>query len=277
MTPKYSDYRQNFINEAKKANCKISSVAIGEVGPNGENLFQDYAYIDQQKKITTIILSGLHGAEGYIGSEIQVEILRKLSVSELSTNLLFVHAVNPYGMAWYRRTNKNNVDLNRNAAFYTKKIENKKFSIFLPFLSSSSYFALLAQWPIALVKALALGARDTSQVIASGQYEYQKSIFFGGFETQKEVSLLISNIQTHCPNSEIFRVIDIHTGLGPSAFDSLLVSGDSKAEIEYFKQSKLAEFIVKSGLIVDGKITKDKEEEFILINGNKFSEEKSRL
>ncbi|MBK6276575.1 MAG: hypothetical protein IPF58_18665 [Saprospirales bacterium] len=60
-------------------------------------------------------------------------------------------------------------------------------------------------------------------------------------------------------------------------FEVTFLESKEKAEIEYFKQSKLAEFIVKSGLIVDGKITKDKEEEFILINGNKFSEEKSRL
>ena len=37
--------------------------------------------------------------------------------------VIFVHTINPYGMAWWRRFNENNVDLNRN--FLTR---NQKYS-----------------------------------------------------------------------------------------------------------------------------------------------------
>ena len=84
-------------------------------------------------------------------------------------------------------------------------------------------------------------------------------------------------VNTNRPNPNYSKFPNGPRYLSTYYFEVTFLESKEKAEIEYFKQSKLAEFIVKSGLIVDGKITKDKEEEFILINGNKFSEEKSRL
>jgi hypothetical protein len=37
-------------------------------------------------------------------------------------NVVLVHALNPYGFAWLRRVNENNVDLNRNFRDFTEPL-----------------------------------------------------------------------------------------------------------------------------------------------------------
>src|SRR5213592_2819131 len=58
--------------------------------------------------------SGLHGVEGFAGSAIQLQLLNSLPSLPQDAALIVVHVLNPYGMAWLRRFNENNVDLNRN-------------------------------------------------------------------------------------------------------------------------------------------------------------------
>jgi len=86
--------------------------------------------------IDVIHSSGVHGVEGYLGSAIQLRYLHELllqneemmkscradngtQVPETESpmkgrKVLLIHAVNPNGMRHHRRTNENNVDLNRN-------------------------------------------------------------------------------------------------------------------------------------------------------------------
>jgi len=62
------------------------------------------------------LISGTHGVEGYCGSGAQVDWLRReeFKVLPADTGVLIIHAINPYGFAWTRRVNEDNVDLNRN-------------------------------------------------------------------------------------------------------------------------------------------------------------------
>lgn len=84
------------------------------------------------KNVNIIHSSGTHGIEGYLGSAVQVRFLHELflhyeeklvsnqqptyipSPNDRVRKILLIHAVNPYGMRHHRRTNENNVDLNRN-------------------------------------------------------------------------------------------------------------------------------------------------------------------
>ena len=80
--------------------------------------------------------SGVHGAEGYTGSPIQIAWLKECPLKkEERPTMIFVHAVNPYGMAHYRRFDQDNVDLNRNALdFDAVKEEMKRNSqLYEPF------------------------------------------------------------------------------------------------------------------------------------------------
>jgi hypothetical protein len=57
-------------------------------------------------KDVLVYTSGLHGIEGYAGSAVQ---LRLLALGE-PTAVLWLHALNPWGMAQFRRVNEGNVD-----------------------------------------------------------------------------------------------------------------------------------------------------------------------
>ena len=65
-----------------------------------------------------VLTSGTHGAEGFCGSGCQVGLLHDdafvAAVDAARVRVVLLHALNPYGFSHLRRTNEDNVDLNRN-------------------------------------------------------------------------------------------------------------------------------------------------------------------
>ncbi len=85
----YAEARGKFLQACDHAGVAVESVDRPLPGPHGETLAIDHAWIgapDAQRVLVT--LSGTHGVEGFAGSGAQV--------------------------AWLRRVNEDNVDLNRN-------------------------------------------------------------------------------------------------------------------------------------------------------------------
>ena len=61
--------------------------------------------------------AGVHGAEGYTGSAILLQILKEKNIFDqmpANSKVIMGHVLNPYGMAHFRRFNERSVDLNRN-------------------------------------------------------------------------------------------------------------------------------------------------------------------
>jgi predicted deacylase len=116
-----SDYmmaRERFRAASLSLGYQHTAYPIDQVSPTGEELTIDVAIggsLTSQRAV--VISSGLHGVEGFLGSAIQLALLEKqrLTASFSSANkVVLIHALNPYGFAWRRRWNENNVDLNRN-------------------------------------------------------------------------------------------------------------------------------------------------------------------
>lgn len=85
--------------------------------PDGERLTIDVAQVGGREATGCLLLiSGTHGVEGFAGSGCQVGFLRDSLHAALDRNTcaVIVHALNPYGFAWTRRVNEDNIDLNRN-------------------------------------------------------------------------------------------------------------------------------------------------------------------
>ena len=86
--------------------------------PYGDDLTIDWISADplQAKDRLIVVTTAEHGIEGYFSSaELELfcdEYLPRLDPQ--TTGLLLVHAINPWGMKHWKRTNPNNVDLNRN-------------------------------------------------------------------------------------------------------------------------------------------------------------------
>ena len=108
----------------------------------GAKLFKYYLEIDEELSIDwisargltrneklLIITTGEHGIEGFVGSAMLQRFIKEYlpRLNPKTTGLLFVHTIDPWGMKHMRRTNSQNVDLNRNFLFDPQAI-NQAFN-----------------------------------------------------------------------------------------------------------------------------------------------------
>jgi hypothetical protein len=107
----YSEARQRFLSAALAAGATLWSYVHEATGPQGEELAMDAAWIGpRDAPRVLVILSGTHGIEGYQGSAAQLGTLHQRA-RHLPDGcaMLLVHGVNPYGFAWNRRVNEDNI------------------------------------------------------------------------------------------------------------------------------------------------------------------------
>jgi len=178
--------------------------------------------------------------EGFAGSAIQLQFLSS-PLPELpdDTAIVFIHAVNPYGMSWMRRFNENNVDLNRN--FLSDEQWNTHAKKIDPCYHSMESFVLPPSEPWSwsanfYFKSLYLigyyGYNNVKQAVAGGQYHHPNGLFYGGNEIQKGIKMILGFLTEHFSNAEHYCHLDVHTGLGPKGYDTLLLEGD-KVDTEW--------------------------------------------
>jgi hypothetical protein len=89
-------------------------------GSQGEVLQLGVATVgraDAPKRL--LVISGTHGVEGFGGAGVQSGWLNEEAVDAAADDVcvVLVHALNPWGMAWNRRENEDNVDLFRNLLY----------------------------------------------------------------------------------------------------------------------------------------------------------------
>ena len=113
----YDECRARFVRAAAVAGLEVRSEPIDARGATGQLLTIDSVRVGAvEPRRALVVLSGVHGVEGFIGSLIQCEFLERLARAVLPADMaiLVVHSVNPWGMSRSRRQNESNVDLNRN-------------------------------------------------------------------------------------------------------------------------------------------------------------------
>jgi len=194
------------------------------MGPGGRALAIDIAWLGSSSPRRVLVhSSGLHGVEGFAGSAIQIALLERGLRIPADAAVVFVHVLNPYGMAWLRRVNENNVDLNRN--FGTRdedragaSAEYRRLDPLLnpPSAPGADLFYLLAAWNV-----LRHGPRPLRQAIAEGQYEFPGGLFFGGAELERGPALFQDWLARHLTAPKRICAIDVHTGLGRWGRESL--------------------------------------------------------
>lgn len=179
-----------------------------------------------------VISSGLHGIEGFFGSAVQLSLLTDARWCEAAANhtIVFLHGLNPYGFAWKRRANEDNVDLNR--SFFgageprPKTIED--FHAFVDVLCPKSapprvdLSPLIAVWHIARQ-----GFAKLKRTIPVGQYDYPRCIFYGG-SGPSETQAILENHAARWVGGDAreIQLIDLHTGLGPWGTYKILLGED---------------------------------------------------
>lgn len=211
---------------------------IGQIGPNDEDLAIEIAIIGDKKASKWFLqTSGVHGVEGFAGSAIQISILDQIESVPQDTALVFIHIVNPFGMAWMRRVNESNVDLNRNMLLPDEEYsgEPEGYAELSPIINQQEEpklrdgFLRRALWHVAKN-----GFANTKQAYAMGQYERPLELQFGGAKMERSLELFLAWFGENSGYLQRCVWVDLHTGLGKSGIDSLLV--DSAAGSPKFIQ-----------------------------------------
>lgn len=227
----YPTARRQFRTLAADRGARLEAFAIARVGPDGEPSTIDVALLGDERPASAIVVSsGLHGVEAPLGSAVQAAWLGDPNGAgslPAGTAVVLLHALNPYGFAWSRRVNEDNVDLNRNALNQGEAYQGcparyaeldgllnprRPPRLFDPFL----FEALRAQFRY--------GLPAVKQAIAAGQYAYPLGLFFGGKGRSRTVDILAENLPRWVGDAEHIVHIDIHTGLGRWAACRLLVN-----------------------------------------------------
>jgi hypothetical protein len=224
----YPTARERFRHAASRLGWQLEAYPISETGPRGEELTIDVGcsqYGDPER--TLVLSSGVHGVEGFFGSAVQVALLEKwASESPPSTKCVFLHGLNPFGFAWLRRFDENNVDPNRNFLLADEPYEGSPagyadLDAFLnPRQSPSRWepFTLKALWMIGRYGIPAL-----RQAVAAGQYEFPRGLFFGGAGPSRMNQLLGEHMERWLRGSARVVHLDFHTGLGRTGTCKLLI------------------------------------------------------
>src|SRR5262245_12648489 len=118
FSPDYHTARHRFREAAARLGWQQEVHPIDPVGPGGSELTMDVASsLGREAQSTVIVSSGVHGVEGFFGSAVQLGLLdcwHRDGPPSPGVRCVFLHGLNPFGFAWLRRFDENNVDLNRN-------------------------------------------------------------------------------------------------------------------------------------------------------------------
>ena len=122
--PDYASARPQFLAAATLAGTTLESLPHPQCGPDGGELAIDLAWLGPRNaRRVLVLISGTHGVEGYQGSAAQIGFLQNTaSALPADTAALLIHGLNPYGFAWVRRVNEDNIDLNRNYLNFSRPL-----------------------------------------------------------------------------------------------------------------------------------------------------------
>lgn len=208
------------------------------IGPDVPTKIDALLIPASNKKNLLVFQSGVHGIEGLTGAGIQSFLLEYLPTKNLKdTSVLYLHLVNPAGTFLGRRTNLNNVDLNRNfvvsATDYGQKSEDyAAINFFLnPESSFASGFFKKASFYFQALYLIYNHSIDTlRRSILKGQYSFPKGLYYGGDTYQPEFHAIKTIWDTELPGYEKIVYVDLHTGYGEKGKLHLL-AGDSESEL----------------------------------------------
>ncbi|HEV7799691.1 MAG TPA: DUF2817 domain-containing protein [Burkholderiales bacterium] len=222
----YATARARFREAAAAAGAALHAIALPATGPRGEPLAIDIAWIGAPRPRQVLLhTSGMHGVEAYTGSAVQLALLDSPPAPGPEEALILVHVLNPYGMAWLRRTNENNVDLNRNFLMDGSKWSGAPalYRALDPLLNPKSPPARDGFPVRAAAVAVRRGFHPVKQAIAEGQYEYERGLFYGGRELQPGPRLFCDWLQQHVSYAAYVFALDLHTGLGRRGTDTVIL------------------------------------------------------
>jgi hypothetical protein len=246
----YGHARQLFLQAAARAGAELREL---RPVPGDDLLVTDVAVLRGAGQGLLLHVSGTHGVEGFIGSAIQRRALADrdawLPAGGAGPTVVFVHALNPFGMAHWRRADEANVDLNRNcllspeawhAALRPDRDGERAYDSLARPVADPSVFAIaspregllgalvFAQRTLWTIGTRGAGSRALKRALVAGTYAHAQSLFYGGNRLRPAHAslhaLLGASLHGEMAGARRAIVLDVHSGLGPKSKDTLMAS-----------------------------------------------------
>ena len=218
----YAEARTAFLAAATAAGLPSDALVHPLTGRDREALAIDVVRDGRADAEHLLLLSsGCHGVEGFCGSAVQTMLLHdaefRAHCADRGVAVLYVHALNPYGFSWWRRTTDDNVDLNRNFHDFEQPLPaNPGYDELAPLL-------VPAAWPPGEEVQAALqawtdrhGMPTFQAAVSGGQHRHPDGLFYGGTAPTWSHLQLRQILRHQARLCRRLAWIDVHTGLGPS-------------------------------------------------------------
>jgi hypothetical protein len=212
--------RQKFLDACRDA-AILETSPHPLKGPDGEELATDIAYfgrIDAPYLIVSV--SGTHGVEGWAGSACQTGWARRDLALPDDVAMLHIHAINPWGMAWDRRQQEDNVDLNRHYVDFACVPANPDYAklyehVMCPEDDTNRRSAADAALAAYREKH---GRLTSGMTLQGGQYSFPDAPSYGGSAPVWSRRMIDEIFARYCGKARRVAVVDIHTGYGPYGY-----------------------------------------------------------
>ncbi len=224
----YDECRARFRWAVAAAGLPHTAHPLAALGPEGQTLTIDltWAGADRPER-ALLVLSGVHGVEGFVTSAMQVDLVERLDRAVLPADMaiVVVHSVNPWGMAWGRRQDDAGVDLNRNWQRSEHDPEaNEDYAVVHPLACPDTPGLPDVDTVVAEAMTLAedWGFDRVRDAITQGQYTHSDGLHYGGAETREANIALEVIARERLAGVQRLFTLDLHTGHGPRGELTLL-------------------------------------------------------
>lgn len=240
----YAQARVKFLQAAATAALPTRSFTQNEKGLEGEDLALDVAFEGHTDAPNLLILScGTQGADGFAGSAIETFLLHDQEWHEQVKNndsaVLYVHAVNPWGMSHLTFSDAQNINFVRNFVDFAK-----------PLPANLGYEqlhekALTPPWAISHESEAATqeiikkhGLHFLLNIHQRGQYTRPNGFYYGGTAPSWSHQQWRKLLQTYGQRAQRIAWVDMRRGWGISSGQATLVANASPCDEEAIDRAR---------------------------------------
>lgn len=216
----FTRQRDQFLAAADAAGARLFTYPHPFRGPFNDPLSTDVALIgNPEAKRVLVSLSGTHGVEGFYGSDSQCQWLQRLDARQLPDDVavLMIHLINPWGTAWMRRVNEDNIDLNRNYLnFNHTPPDNTAYEALHAVYTCDQLRGPHRDHADAVLneRVQREGWSAVMSIVEAGQYRHPDGLFYGGQAASWSNRTLHRILADHLGQAERVMCFDLHTGAG---------------------------------------------------------------
>lgn len=232
----YRDARERFVRAASPRARQLA-VEVNPCGPgaDGEPLASDVAWFGELAATRVlVVISGLHGTEGFAGSAAQIAWIERHGSRALPADVavLMLHAVNPWGFSHRSRCNENFVDLNRNF------VDHGNLPADAPLSAEVHAAVCIDRLDTETVDAgrrqladlrLTHGELAVERALWGGQYSRPFGLSFGGSRPEWSTAMIRRVLRDRLAHVTHLAFIDWHTGVGDFGEVAFIVPAPARA------------------------------------------------